>query len=73
MKVTYHDQPADAIRVGDEVTTLEGYTFTAATDAEMDQWGDIMIRTTGNRWRTFSSTDKVTISYAEDYDYNMAY
>lgn len=70
MQVTYDNQPADAIRAGDTVTLSSGESFTAYSDAELDQWGEYNVLTNG-KWRAFSANDRVTLTYTEDYDYNM--
>lgn len=65
MKVTYPNESPTGIRKGDKVT-FNGETFTAYSDAEFDQYGDINVND-GSKWRTFSDNDKVTLEFDDDY------
>jgi hypothetical protein len=62
--VTYDKQPAENIRYGDIVTDSKG-TYTANSNAELDQWGEINVIDDNGRYRPYSKTENVTISFEE--------
>jgi hypothetical protein len=64
---TYTDQSPSEIRNGDRVQDSNG-TYTAHSDAERDQWGEIMVIDDGNRYRSYSKGQTVTITFEETSD-----
>jgi hypothetical protein len=65
---TYDNESPENIRKGDMVADRTYGRYTADSDAERDQWGQIVIRK-GMGWATYAETDTVSITFDEAPEY----
>jgi len=60
------------IQAGDMVKDAEGRIYTAASNAELDQWGEYNVLSDTGYYYAYGKDDAVTISYIETDEYQYA-